>query len=325
MCEVTCYNKGCSLKFVEAQNSDTGCQHHPGAPVFHDAYKTWSCCNKKSIDFTEFLGIPGCTWGRHSNVKPVTEKKTVKPLEVGEVITQLEEVPKNRAPKQPPPERPSDDIEKIPLRTIVGASLKSALQKHNEKLEQVSASEASSSDILQVGTSCKNNTCDARYSGVQANDASPCCHHPGVPVFHEGYKFWSCCKKRTDDFDQFLKQAGCTNGTHDWLKPSELAQKQSNCRYDYRQTGTHIVVTIYAKLCDPEKCTVLANPTNLSTKLAFNGGANLFEINFQLNGVIIPEESSVEFLGVKAEIKLRKRDPISWPMLELKCVKNGVQ
>lgn len=325
MCEVTCYNKGCSLKFVEAQNSDTRCQHHPGAPVFHDAYKSWSCCNKKSIDFTEFLGIPGCTWGRHSNVKPVTEKKIVKPLEVGEVITQLDEVPRNQEPKQPPPERPSDDIEKIPLRTIVGASLKSALQKHNEKLEQVSSSEASSLDTAQVGTSCKNNTCEARFSGAQASDASPCWHHPGMPVFHEGYKFWSCCTKRTDDFDQFLKQAGCTNGAHDWLKPSELAQKQSSCRYDYRQTGTNIVVTIYAKLCDPEKCAVLANPTNLSTKLAFNGGANLFEMNLQLNGVIVPEESSVEFLGVKAEIKLRKRDPMSWPMLELKCVNNGVQ
>ncbi len=21
-----------------------------------------------------------------------------------------------------------------------------------------------------------------------------CMHHPGGPVFHEGYKYWSCCK-----------------------------------------------------------------------------------------------------------------------------------
>lgn len=44
------------------------CCHHPGAPVFHDAYKGWSCCNKKSVDFTEFLNIKGCTMSKHSNV-----------------------------------------------------------------------------------------------------------------------------------------------------------------------------------------------------------------------------------------------------------------
>lgn len=44
------------------------CRHHPGHPVFHDAYKGWSCCNKKSVDFTEFLNIKGCTLSKHSNV-----------------------------------------------------------------------------------------------------------------------------------------------------------------------------------------------------------------------------------------------------------------
>ena len=31
--------------------------YHSGAPVFHDAYKSWSCCEKKTTDFTEFLNI----------------------------------------------------------------------------------------------------------------------------------------------------------------------------------------------------------------------------------------------------------------------------
>jgi len=31
------------------------CQHHPGVPVFHDALKGWSCCKKRTTDFTEFL------------------------------------------------------------------------------------------------------------------------------------------------------------------------------------------------------------------------------------------------------------------------------
>lgn len=34
------------------------CKYHPGAPVFHDAIKRWSCCKKSSTDFTEFLNTP---------------------------------------------------------------------------------------------------------------------------------------------------------------------------------------------------------------------------------------------------------------------------
>ena len=38
------------------------CQFHPGVPVFHDALKGWSCCKKRSTDFTEFLNIPVSVW-----------------------------------------------------------------------------------------------------------------------------------------------------------------------------------------------------------------------------------------------------------------------
>lgn len=42
---------------------------------------------------------------------------------------------------------------------------------------------------------------------------SPCVHHPGQPVFHEGQKSWSCCNqinKPVLDFDDFVKIGGCT-------------------------------------------------------------------------------------------------------------------
>lgn len=51
------------------------CRHHPGLPFFHDAYKGWSCCNKKCTDFTEFLNIKGCTLSKHSNIKPPEPEK----------------------------------------------------------------------------------------------------------------------------------------------------------------------------------------------------------------------------------------------------------
>lgn len=56
---LTCYNRGCNSKYNEEDNNDQACTHHPGLPYFHDAYKIWSCCQKKSIDFTQFLDIKG--------------------------------------------------------------------------------------------------------------------------------------------------------------------------------------------------------------------------------------------------------------------------
>lgn len=44
-------------------------------PYFHDAYKGWSCCKKKSVDFTEFLNIKGCELSMHSNQKPPEPEK----------------------------------------------------------------------------------------------------------------------------------------------------------------------------------------------------------------------------------------------------------
>ena len=35
-------------------------------------------------------------------------------------------------------------------------------------------------------------------------------YHPGQPIFHEGSKGWSCCKKRVLEFDEFLKIQGCS-------------------------------------------------------------------------------------------------------------------
>merc|ERR1712131_170606 len=44
----------------------------------------WSCCKKRVTDFGEFLAMPGCTAGPHSNEKP---QETVKP----EVISKPKE------------------------------------------------------------------------------------------------------------------------------------------------------------------------------------------------------------------------------------------
>lgn len=77
------------------------------------------------------------------------------------------------------------------------------------------------SDEISIGTNCKNGGCSKTYEGVETNETT-CRFHPGVPIFHEGLKFWSCCQRRTTDFNTFLSQVGCQEGTHTWKKEVSL-------------------------------------------------------------------------------------------------------
>ena len=36
------------------------------------------------------------------------------------------------------------------------------------------------------------------------------------------YKFWTCCQRRTSDFDEFLRQEGCTTGDHKWIEVQDV-------------------------------------------------------------------------------------------------------
>ena len=33
-------------------------------------------------------------------------------------------------------------------------------------------------------------------------------------------KYWSCCQKKTTEFDKFMDQVGCEIGRHRWTAPS---------------------------------------------------------------------------------------------------------
>lgn len=129
------------------------CQHHPGVPVFHDAMKKWSCCDKKSYDFTECLQLPvchlnnkiilhnciykiqlyrhllfyysqGCTFGIHSNEKPPPQPKA-----------EPYSLPEESIVRGPPPKpaqtyvRPSKDEKMRPLNTTITDSLAKELEK----------------------------------------------------------------------------------------------------------------------------------------------------------------------------------------------------
>ncbi|CAB3223404.1 unnamed protein product [Arctia plantaginis] len=302
---VQCYNRGCGQLFDPSDNSKDDCLHHPGSPIFHDAYKGWSCCNKKSVDFTEFLNIKGCTRSNHSNERPPEpEKKALdKELENKEVIVVRAPVVGPQLPR-PPFETPM-----VTLKPTVADSLKQAVQNSSHQTAAIDESK------IAIGTTCKNGGCSATYEGHHSND-DICTYHPGSPVFHEGLKFWSCCQKKTTDFNTFLSQPGCTTGTHKWFKEATPAGTVK-CRWDWHQTSEFIIVSVYAKKYDPTQSFVKLNPIRLNTKLVFREqGDAAFELDLELRGVVNIERSSVSMLSTKIEVKLKKAEPGAWSKLD---------
>ncbi|XP_071449282.1 cysteine and histidine-rich domain-containing protein morgana isoform X2 [Hetaerina americana] len=282
-----CYNLGCGQKYDPEDNKEDSCIFHPGAPFFHDAYKGWSCCKKKCTDFTEFLNIKGCEKSFHSNVKPQVEKPIVDKSKADEVIVY-------KAPQpmvQPSLKRPPLDSQMVDLKpAVIAPSLKQSAAS-----VEVSASSqtAVSQNELQIGMPCKNKGCKQTYEG-EASKYEDCTFHPGVPVFHEGLKFWSCCTRRTSDFNAFLEQKGCNVGKHKWFEDKSSGADGSGgnsdgssklqYRYDWHQTGSHVVVAVYAKNYDPVETTVKLNPVRLVISIQDTVTAKTFDLDIHLRG-----------------------------------------
>ncbi|VEN56245.1 unnamed protein product [Callosobruchus maculatus] len=310
-----CYNRGCGQKYDPDTNTDgnilewnrtaKSCRHHPGLPVFHDAYKGWGCCNKKCTDFTEFLNIKGCTLSKHSNVKPPEPEKPV----VKDDIPDTEEV-EVKAIVPPSLQRPPIDTPMVIMKPNIAPSLMQQLSAPQQEEKK----EALESDEIQIGTNCKNGGCQVTYQGPDTNN-SLCTYHPGVPIFHEGMKYWSCCQRKTSDFNSFLNQAGCNQGRHVWKKDESEMQKVQ-CRWDFHQTGTHVIVSVYAKKYCPKESIVKLSPIRLCLKLVFPQQADAtFDLDYELRGIIDVSASEVSMYGTKVEIKMKKAEPGAWTKL----------
>ena len=289
--EIYCYNKGCGRTFTASDNNDESCCYHSGAPIFHDAYKSWSCCEKRTTDFTEFLNIKGCVRGMHNGVKP-PDPTRIKPKENEQISLK-------------PPERlkrPDENLPLVPLPTKIAPSLQKLLENLSVSNEVV--------DTAKHDLICQRKGCGKAKS--DESDSKVCTYHSGSPIFHEGYKYWSCCQKKTTDFDVFLQQGGCTTGSHIWGDPS--AKKSAKCRYDWHQTGDTVSVTVYVKNVKPDLCTVTCNPVRLKLEITF-GDDQVFNFEGILNGIIIPEESHVQFFKTKVEVLMRKAEFFGWSKL----------
>ncbi|KAK4881296.1 hypothetical protein RN001_004615 [Aquatica leii] len=304
-----CYNRGCGQKFDPIQNPEDACRHHPGLPFFHDAYKGWSCCNKKCTDFTEFLNIKGCTTTSHSNVKPQEPEKRPAPQDSDKEVEIVEVKPM----VQPILVRPPIDTPMTTMKPELAPSLKQNLQSATKNENPVVVDDP---DHIPIGTLCKNSGCTASFEGPHSNEAE-CIYHSGGPIFHEGMKYWSCCQKKTTDFNVFLNQAGCQSGKHKWIKEGN-DDKTVECRWDWHQTGSHVVVSIYAKEYCSSTSIIQLNPIRVFANLVFPNRANAtFTLDVELQRVIDVRASQITMFGTKVEMKLKKAEPGSWTKLEI--------
>ncbi|OWK17115.1 CHORDC1 [Cervus elaphus hippelaphus] len=132
-------------------------------------------------------------------------------------------------------------------------------------------------------------------------------------------KYWSCCRRKTSDFNTFLAQEGCTTGKHMWTK-KDAGKKVVPCRHDWHQTGGEVTISVYAKNSLPELSQVEANSTLLNVHIVFEGEKE-FHQNVKLWGVIDVKRSYVTMTATKIEITMRKAEPMQWASLELPAAK----
>ncbi|KAI9296439.1 chord-domain-containing protein [Neoconidiobolus thromboides FSU 785] len=309
---VICTRRGCG-KEIKEDNEKESCVYHTGKPVFHEGLKGWSCCNKRETDFDMFLKIPGCSVGSHSTevdleskeyyVKPVEQKEEVSSPNVAFDLKQVSEA--------------------LPQVNIISK------EERKEKAKELEAIEINKEDDtdkeVKAGTLCKRRGCghkfvDNKVSRGEEEDSN-CYFHPGLPIFHEGSKGYSCCKRKVLEFDEFLKIKGCVQRKHVFIeKINPLENKsdellKSDCRFDWYQSPSQVILSIFAKKTDKEESAIVFNKDKLTVKIKFQDN-KLFEKEFELFQSIQPENCSYGVLSTKVEVILAKDNNMSWACLE---------
>ena len=133
------------------------------------------------MDWDDFMKIPGCATGEHSEVKLV--RPTVKQEEPNapqQVVASSAPVQiQPAAPVSPPKGKPQ-----VEFRTTSG----------NPK--------------------CRHAGCMKEYD-ESTNSEESCTYHEGSAGFRDTKKFWSCCGASSYDWDDFMKIPTCKVGKHE--------------------------------------------------------------------------------------------------------------
>lgn len=260
------------------------------------------------MTFDEFMTIPPCTTGKHSttDTPPAIEKKTAD----------------ENTPAPTPSMRADDAPARMPVSVPQNApspSPKPAVEESDDDEEGMEVPE---------GRVCRRKGCGVQYKGGERKDEK-CVYHPGVPIFHEGSKGYSCCKRRVLEFDEFLKIEGCkTKNRHLFVGSGKKDKKDGevleDVRSDYYQTASTVISSFFLKKIQKENSTV--EFTDKSVKLDLKTGDSppkVFKKEIELFGPIDAEKSSFKIMGTKLELNLVKADGQAWPVLRANDPRTG--
>ncbi|TXT12889.1 hypothetical protein VHUM_01290 [Vanrija humicola] len=303
-----CTHKGCGKEYDEADNTEGSCSYHPGAPVFHEGLKSWSCCkevNKPVMEFDQFMAIPTCAQGKHTTEAPVMPKPAAVTTDApASVSASGVETYGAKTPAKPATPAPQ-----------------AALHADTPEPEVKEDEQDDLSLPVPAGAKCKRLGCGAEWEGEAVSrgdgEKAVCRYHPQAPVFHEGSKGYLCCKPRVLEFAQFLAIPGCKEGKHLFVGQKKGAEEEIvPVRIDHYQTPLEVHVSVFAKQADKEKSKVTFTPQTIELDLHLPNNKRVLR-TVTLYGAIVPEKSTYRILGTKVDILLIKPAVASWPLLEL--------
>lgn len=265
----------------------------------------WNCCKPRVLTFDEFLQIPPCTAGKHSTVD-----ETPAPLK--------KEVPPEDAPRLKPISTESTKSKSEPTKESLASIAPPKAATPDPRLEEDSDDPDTP---IPANTTCKRRSCGKNSNDIAKGDS--CTYHPGVPVFHEGSKGWTCCKRRVLEFDEFMKIEGCKTRTGHLFtgkrsKKAEASEEVlADVRNDFYQTPNTLIVSFYLKKIDKEKAVIefLSDGSGVQLDLPTTDGKR-FTRGVETWKELIPEKCEKKVLGTKLELVLYKKEGgLGWPVL----------
>ncbi len=272
------------------------------------------CCKPRVLTFDEFLAIPPCTTGKHSTVddtptpapKPAASEASTAPVPVTRPLAPSLVAAQQPTPSTTPkPEPPADE------------------------------SDEPDAEIPSTAT-CKRRGCGKSRDPAVPRDDEECIYHPGLPLFHEGSKGWTCCKRRVLEFDEFMKIGGCKSrkrhcyvGKNKQKPPTAAAangeptgagadgeEVLENVRNDFYQTPSSVIVSFYLKKIDPARATVSFREDGSTVDLDLpTTDGKRYTRSVPLFAPIDPAQSRYKVMGTKLEMVLSKKDGTSWSTL----------
>ncbi|GKT83494.1 CORD and CS domain-containing protein [Colletotrichum tofieldiae] len=175
------------------------------------------------------------------------------------------------------------------------------------------------------GATCRRKACSATYRKGASRDGESCVHHPGVPIFHEGSKGYSCCKRRVLEFDQFMKIEGCkTKNRHLFIgsgkKKNAAAaggeEKLDTVRTDFYQTPSTVIASFFLKKIAKDSAKIEFKSQSIALDLPTSDSPpKRYTTEVPLFAPIDVEKSTFKVLGTKLEVNLAKAGGESWPVL----------